>query len=119
MKFVVHTQFMENYGAHSESGKFADGQAYWKMKGGETYIVKDLDREQDAVAFVAALVMSNEIGYKEFPVKWETFNEWYSREIAAETDEEYRKHKKEMALVVSPQQPKESKRLINVWGFGQ
>ena len=33
-KFVIHTQTLENYGAHSESGKFADGQSYWKFKGG-------------------------------------------------------------------------------------
>ena len=39
MKFVVHTQTLENYGAHSESGKFADGQTYWKFKGGDTYVV--------------------------------------------------------------------------------
>ena len=57
--FIVTTQTLENYGAHSESGKFSDGQNYWKFKGGDTYLVEDLDREQDAVAFVAALVMDN------------------------------------------------------------
>ena len=42
MKFVISTQYMENYGAHSEDGKFCSGNAYWKMKGGSDYIVSDL-----------------------------------------------------------------------------
>ena len=117
MNFVIHTQFLENYGAHSGEGTFAAGEAYWKMKGGDTYIVKDLDRVQDAIAFVAAKVMYNGIGAKEFPVEWEDFNEWYSREIAAETDEEYRKFKKEQARVVSPLQPKTESRLIDERGI--
>ena len=74
--FIVTTQTLENYGAHSESGKFADGQNYWKFKGGDTYLVEDLDREQDAVAFVAALVMENSIGYKEYPSAVMTVQEW-------------------------------------------
>ena len=74
--FIVHTQVLENYGAHSESGKFADGQNYWKFKFGDTYLVEDLDREQDAMAFVAALVMENGIGYKEFPIEVQTVQAW-------------------------------------------
>ena len=76
--FIVITQTLENYGAHSESGKFADGQNYWKFKGGDKYLVEDLDREQDAVAFVAALVMENGIGYKEYPSAVMTVQEWAS-----------------------------------------
>ena len=74
--FIVTTQTLENYGAHAESGKFSDGQNYWKFKGGDTYLVEDLDREQDAVAFVAALVMENGIGYKEYPSAIMTVQEW-------------------------------------------
>ena len=74
--FIVTTQTIENYGAHAEGGKFADGQSYWKFKGGSTYLVEDLDREQDAVAFVAALVMTNDIGYKEYPSASMTVQEW-------------------------------------------
>ena len=48
--FIVTTQGLENYGAHAESGKFADGQNYWKFKSGSTYLVEDLDRAQDAMA---------------------------------------------------------------------
>jgi hypothetical protein len=76
MLFVISTQTLENYGAHSEDGKFASGNAYWKFKGGTDYIVDGLDREQDAVAFVAALCIENNLGYKEFPVEWKTYEEW-------------------------------------------
>ena len=74
--FIVTTQVLENYGAHAESGKFADGQNYWKFKGGDEYLVEDLDREQDAMAFVAALCMENGIGYKEYPCHIQTVTEW-------------------------------------------
>jgi hypothetical protein len=74
--FIVHTQTLENYGAHSEDGKFSTGNAYWKFKGGDTYLVEDLDRSQDAMAFVAALVMENGIGYKEYPSAVQTVQEW-------------------------------------------
>ena len=74
--FIVTTQILENYGAHCESGKFADGQNYWKFKGGDTYLVEDLDRASDAMAFVAALTVENDLGYKEFPSAVMTVMEW-------------------------------------------
>jgi len=74
--FIVSTQVLENYGAHAESGRFADGQNYWKFKGGDTYLVEDLDREQDAMAFVAALTMENGIGFKEYPCHIQSVREW-------------------------------------------
>ena len=77
--FIVSTQVLENYGAHSEDGKFSSGNHYWKFKGGDEYLVEDLDREQDAMAFVAAICMENGIGYKEFPTVIETVTEWASK----------------------------------------
>ena len=74
--FIVSTQGLENYGAHAESGKFADGQNYWKFKSGSVYLVEDLDREQDAMAFVCALCMENGIGWKEYPCHIQTVTEW-------------------------------------------
>jgi hypothetical protein len=97
--FVVSTQFLENYGAHSEDGKFSSGNAYWKMKGGTDYIVSDLDRIQDAVAFVAAKAMQNGIGAKEFPVEWQSYGEWYAK---LPGDEEYREFILEQAVACSP-----------------
>ena len=103
--FVITTQILENYGAHSEDGKFSSGNAYWKMKGGNDYIVQDLDRIQDAVAFVAAIAMDNTIGYKEFPVEWMTEEEWNSK---LPTDQEYRDFLKQHAMVVSPKKVEKS-----------
>jgi len=101
IKFVVSTQFLENYGAHSEDGKFASGNAYWKMKGGTDYIVSGLDRIQDAVAFVAAKEMHNSIGAKEFPVEWKTYEEWLA---ALPEDEDYREFLMEQAVELDPRE---------------
>ena len=102
MKFVIHTQFLENYGAHCEDGKFSSGNAYWKFKGGDTYVVAGLDRMQDAVAFVAAKCMANKISYKEFPVDWETFEEWEAK--LADLSEDYAEFQREQAINVNPQE---------------
>ena len=107
MNYAIHTQHLENYGAHAESGKFSDGQNYWKMKGGDTYIVSGLDRVQDAVAFVMAAFSDNGIGWKEFPVEWETEAEWL--EGMASDSEEYRNFKKECAYRVHPETGAERK----------
>ena len=100
MKFVVHTQTLENYGAHAESGKFADGMAYWKFKSGDTYVVSGLDRLQDAVAFVAAISMDNSIGWKEFPCHYTTYDEWMA-ELAVDS-EDYREYQIKRAHTVNP-----------------
>jgi hypothetical protein len=98
--FVVKTQILENYGAHSEDGRFASGNAYWKMKGGNEYIVRDLDRPQDAMAFVAAKFIENNIYFKEFPIKVITWDEW--QEELNELDEDYREFLVEQAVACSP-----------------
>jgi hypothetical protein len=97
--FVVKTQILENYGAHCEDGKFASGNAYWKFKGGTDYIVTDVDRPQDAMAFVAAAFAENNISFKEFPTTVLTEAEWVAD---LPDDEEYRDFIKETALMVSP-----------------
>ena len=74
--WVVHTQHLENYGAHSEDGKFANGNAYWKFKGGNTYLVTGLERRQDAMAFVAAQCMTNTLSWKEFPTEVDVSSAW-------------------------------------------
>ena len=58
--FLITTQCLENYGAHCDRGKFSDGKAYWKFKGGERYLVSyevklgTVGREANAVAFMTA-----------------------------------------------------------------
>jgi hypothetical protein len=78
--YLVKTQTIENYGAHDKDGRFSSGNAYWKFKGGDEYIITGLERIQDAVAFVAARC-SNSIGYKEFPVQWEEVSADYQTEF--------------------------------------
>jgi hypothetical protein len=102
MQFVVHTQFLENYGAHCEDGRFSSGNAYWKMKGGDTYVVSGLDRIQDAVAFVAALSIENGLGAKEFPTHWTTYDEWMAD--LADDSEDYRAYQIESARQVDPRE---------------
>jgi len=98
--FVVKTQILENYGAHYESGRFADGMNYWKMKGGNDFIVNDLDRPQDAMAFIMSAFSENTVGYKEFPTQVVSLYEWEAE--LASLDEDYRKFLLSQALVVSP-----------------
>lgn len=100
MIFVIQTQTLENYGAHAEDGKFSSGNAYWKFKGGTDYIVSGLNRIQDATAYVAALCMQNSLGYKEFPVEMQTYDEWSSD---LPSDEEHRKFIFEQAKRVNPE----------------
>ena len=46
MKIVIQTQYCENY-AWNEDGTLGTGaDAYWKFKGGDTYIVEDVTAEQ-------------------------------------------------------------------------
>tara|TARA_R110002072_G_scaffold1322_12_gene10819 strand:- start:43 stop:381 length:339 start_codon:yes stop_codon:yes gene_type:complete len=100
MTFVVHTQVLENYGSHEEDGKFSSGNAYWKFKGGNTYIVSDVEREQDAVAFVMAAFCENTLGWKEYPSSNTNVDEWL--ESMEDDDKDYRDFQKGMALNVSP-----------------
>ena len=100
MKFAIHTQTLENYGAHAESGKYSDGNAYWKFKSGTTYIVSDVERIQDAAAFVMAAFSENGIGWKEFPCHYETEKEWLAE--LADDSEDYREYQMESAKHVDP-----------------
>jgi hypothetical protein len=103
MKFVVTTQALENYGAHCESGKFKDGNAYWKFKSGTDYIVEGLERPQDAMAFVAAIGMENGVGWKEFPSEVVTYDEWESEfDPNNEFDVEHKEFKLQYMKVVNP-----------------
>ena len=95
--FIVTTQALENYGAHCESGKFADGKQYWKFKFGTDYMVSDLDSPADAMAFVAAIGIENGIGWKEFPTEVMSVEEWLDG-----CDDEYREHKLKYVKRVSP-----------------
>ena len=108
--FIVTTQTLENYGAHCEDGKFSSNNAYWKFKGGSTYLVEDLDRPQDATAFVAALVMENNLGYKEYPAEVYTVTECAEQlpDDAGEMQSS-RDYYLSQVIRVSPKQPASAK----------
>ena len=102
-RFIVFTQVMENYGAHNDLGKHepGGGGAYWKFKGGDVYLVTGLTRMQDAVAYVAAICMDNELSWKEFPVNWYRYEDWlYSGEFLE--DDQYRNFIVETMKHVNP-----------------
>ena len=81
--YVVTTQGLENYGAHTEDGRFESGNACWKFKVGSTYLIEGVHRQADAMAFVQAILYSkrdaNGIGWKEFPSTCDTYDGWYER----------------------------------------
>lgn len=110
--WVVHTQTLENYGAHCEDGLFTSGNAYWKFKGGDTYIVTDLERRQDAMAFVAALCIENSVYYKEFPMgDVDIANAWWCdvqkrAKVMGEYADEFLAHEIESLKWVSPENTK-------------
>ena len=103
--FVVITQILENYGAHCEDGRFASGHAYWKFKSGETYLVEDLDRAQDAMAYVAAAFIENGIEFKEFPTQVMTWDEYY--DTIRDDDPDYQNFQLDQIKVVTPRAPGE------------
>ena len=117
--FIVTTQGLENYGAHSEDGKFSSDNAYWKFKSGSVYLVEDLDREQDAMAFVAAMSMENGIGWKEYPCHIQTVTEW-TAELPDDAGEvqSCRDYYLSTVIRVSPHAPKDfSKRGVTEEDF--
>ena len=90
MKYVITTQYLENYGSHCEDGTYKNENHYWKFKSGTDYIVTGLDRLPDAVAFVQASLHNhgNCIHIKEFPRVWRTFEEWEQELSELESDYE-------------------------------
>jgi len=101
--FIVTTQGLENYGAHAESGKFSDGQNYWKFKSGTDYMVTGLERPADAMAFVAAIGIDNGIGWKEFPSHVQTLEDFESEfDMSDEFDKEHFEFKMKYMQKVDP-----------------
>ena len=91
---------------------YTSGNAYWKFKGGETYIVTDIERRQDAVAFVAALCIENSVYYKEFPMgDVDIANAWWCdvqkrAQVMGEYADEFLAHEIESLKWVSPESTK-------------
>ena len=90
---LITTQYLENYGAHSENGKFEDGNACWKFKGGEQYVIStDSHREANAVAFLSAYLQkeNNSCHGKEVITSWEFLPfGWCEEDMIVEGQEEF------------------------------
>jgi len=76
MKLVIQTQVRENYGAHDWDGK-GECPQYWKFKGGNTYVVRDLTMKQvNKIASVGiptltALIEERNEYCEEYILDWE------------------------------------------------
>ena len=112
MLFIVHTQFLENYGAFEGSGKFSEGESRWKYKFGNTYVVDGLDREADAVAFVMAAFSANHVSFKEYPSHVQSYDEWC---ISVNEDRpEHWESTKRMAKYVRPETGKQTMSYLEI-----
>jgi len=89
MKYVVLTQFLENYGAHDADGKFESGNYYWKFKGGSDYLVSGFNREQDAMAYVAHTQCKTTDYGIEVVSEVKTVHEWRFLIQKQDIDEDY------------------------------
>ena len=93
-RILITTQYLENYGAHSENGKFEDGNAYWKFKGGEQYVIStNSHKEANAVAFMSAYLQkeNDNCRGKELITSWEMLPEgWVEEDLADAQDDFFR-----------------------------
>ena len=72
-KLIITTQVLENYGAHDWDGE-GECPSYWKAKGGNEYVVKNVD-ECDMVETIVARVgwkieQDNEY-FREYILNWQ------------------------------------------------
>ena len=71
-KLLIQTQVMENYGAHDWDGE-GECPQYWKAKGGNDYVVKNVD-ECDMVDIIVDRVRGqieqNNDGFREYIVSY-------------------------------------------------
>jgi hypothetical protein len=75
-KLVITTQVKENYGAHDWDGK-GECPQYWKFKGGNTYVVRDLSTAHinkianNGIPTLTALIESKDEAWEEYILGWE------------------------------------------------
>ena len=75
-KLVIQTQHRENYGAHDWDGEGSCPQ-YWKMKGGNTYVVESLSQRSvnkisdDGIPMLTLLIESRDQYFEEYIIDWE------------------------------------------------
>jgi hypothetical protein len=78
-KLLISTQVYENY-AWREDGTLGTGaDAYWKAKGGNDYVVKNIDvnRAADIVNLVSGKVECDNEAFREYVIGWEVVADDY------------------------------------------
>lgn len=82
MKLLITTQVYENYGAHDWDGEGACPQ-YWKAKGGNDYVVRNIDVNCASEIFAAVRSQCEEDneGYREHVLDWEVVADDYLTEF--------------------------------------
>ena len=75
MQIIIATQYRENYGAHDWDGK-GECPQYWKNKGGNEYVVMDVDPNANMEEVVAAAIVAGDIAYsdnysEQYVIGWE------------------------------------------------
>lgn len=75
-KLVITTQHRENYGAHDWDGK-GECPQYWKFKGGNTYVVRDLSSAHinkiadQGIPTLTKLIEFKSEAFEEYILGWE------------------------------------------------
>ena len=74
MKLVINTQYRENYAAHDEDYVHGVSEAYWKFKGGTTYVVPrftDVNNITQVMKNLATLIEYGNSGSEQYIIDWE------------------------------------------------
>ncbi len=81
-KLLIQTQVMENYGAHDWDGQGSCPQ-YWKAKGGNDYVVKNIDpnRASQIATWACGEIEQDNEYFREFAVNWEVVADDYLTEF--------------------------------------
>lgn len=75
MQIIITTQYRENYGAHSWNGE-GECPQYWKNKGGDYYILTDVEVTDNFEELVQVAITQHQLSYasdysEQFVLDWE------------------------------------------------
>jgi general stress protein 26 len=78
MKLVINTQYRENYAAHDEDYVHGVSEAYWKFKGGTTYVVPNFTDSvniTEVMKNLTTLIEYGNAGSEEYILGYEIFED--------------------------------------------
>ena len=82
-KLLITTRIQENYGAHDWDGE-GECPQYWKMKGGNDYVVKkfkDVNKATEVVMALRSQIESDNYAFREWVINWEVVADDYLTEF--------------------------------------